>query len=138
MKQEMIKVEVAVDMVENVIATLEVPCYMQQYMVSLLTPFQEANEGSEIHGVVKATGEIYTLPQKEFFGSREWNWANIREVCCKYDLFTNGDNEQYNRLYEMLVGYSSLHDLMLVVWICSNREDFIEVEAIFRREFLPR
>ena len=134
----MVKIEVALESYDNVIAELQVPYYMHIEIGSILRAFQSQNEGKEVHGVCKETGEIYTVLEEKFTGNREWDFWNCREVCIKYDLFTNGDCKQYESFFEMVEDGDSFNDLMLVVWICSNRKSLQEVKDIFRKEFLPR
>lgn len=138
MDNKMLKIKVAVESYDNVIAELQIPYYMRVEIGSILRAFREQNEGKEVHGVSKETGEIFTVLEQKFTGNREWEWEEVREVCIDYRLFTNGDCKQYDRLYEMLVDGDSFNDLMLVVWLCSDRESIQEVKEIFRKEFLPR
>ena len=138
MYNKMVKIEVAIESYNNVIAELQVPYYMHIEIGSILRAFQHQNEGKEVHGVCKETGEIFTVLEQKFTGNREWEWEEIREVCIKYRLFTCGSSRHYNRLYEMLVDGYRFDELMLVVWLCSDREDIQEVKDIFYKEFLPR
>lgn len=137
-EEMMMSVEVLETNTDNVIATLSVPMYMRHEMVRILTPFRDRLGGKGIHGVCKSTGEIFPLPAKEFKGNRIWDFWNLREVCIQYDLFTNGDCRQYDRFFDMVDDGATFDELMLVVWICSNKETFVEVERIFLNEFLPR
>ena len=138
MYNEMVKIEVAIESYDNVIAELQVPYYMHIEIGRILEAFQAQNEGKEAHGLCKETGEIFTRFGHKFTGNRIWDFWNVREVCIKYDLFSNGDNTQYERFFEMMDDGYSFEDLMLVVWICSNRENIQEVKDIFCKEFLPR
>ena len=138
MKEEMMNIKVAVGSVENVVSKITIPAYMRPYIGSFITPFQYQYDGKAIHLICNETGEVFTRYAKEFTGNRVWDFWNVREVCIKYDLFSNGDNTQYERFFEMMDDGYSFDELMLVVWLCSNREDIQEVEDIFRKEFLPR
>ena len=76
--------------------------------------------------------------ERKFEGNRIWDFWNCRAVCIRYSLFTHGDNLQYDRFFEMVEGNATFEELMLVVWLCSDREKLHEVEDIFYKEFLPR
>ena len=138
MKEEMMNIKVAVGSVENVVSKITIPAYMRQYIGSFIAQFQHQYDGKAVHFICVDTGEVFTRYAKEFTGNRVWDFWNVREVCIKYDLFSNGDNTQYERFFEMMDDGYSFDELMLVVWLCSNREDIQEIEDIFRKEFLPR
>lgn len=76
--------------------------------------------------------------KRSFKGKRIWDFWNCREVCIQYNLFTHGDCVQYDRFFDMVKGSATFEELMLVVWLCSNRENIQEVKDIFLNEFLPR
>lgn len=52
----------------------------------------------------------------------------LRLLCIEMGWFTNGDNQQYQKLFELNREGASLDDLALVIWVCS--ED-ISLGAIF-------
>lgn len=138
MKEKMMHLKVAVGNEDNVVSEFSIPAYMRPYIGSFFTPFHIQYFGKAIHLICNETGEVFTRYGKKFTGNREWDFWNCREVCIKYDLFTNGDCKQYEKFFEMVEDGDSFNDLMLVVWICSNRETLQEVKDIFYKEFLPR
>ena len=138
MNEKMMNLKVAVGIVDNVVSEFSIPAYMRPYIGNFITPFQHQYDGKAIHLICNETGEVFTRYAKEFTGNRIWDFWNCREVCIKYDLFTNGDVVQYERFFDMVENFATFEELMTVVWICSNREDIQEVKDIFYKEFLPR
>lgn len=45
---------------------------------------------------------------------------DLRVLCIQEDWFTNGDNSQYEKLFDMNREGASLEELALVIWICSS------------------
>lgn len=43
----------------------------------------------------------------------------LREFCIRHRYFTNGDNGQYEKLFEMFERNEPMHDIALIIWICS-------------------
>ena len=76
--------------------------------------------------------------KRKFKGKRIWDFWDCRAVCIRYNLFTHGDNLQYDRFFKMVEGNTTFEELMFTVWLCSDREDIQEVKDIFYKEFLPR
>lgn len=59
------------------------------------------------------------------------DFQKYRSVCIKYDFFSAGSNEQYNKVYELMRDKGvSLHDLSLLTWVCSSKYSFAEVVFI--------
>lgn len=137
MNEKMMHLKVAVGNEDNVVSEFSIPAYMRPYIGSFFTPFHRQYFGKAIHLICNETGEVFTRYGGNFTGNREWDWEEIREVCIKYRLFTCGSSRHYDRLYEMLVDGNSFEELMLVVWLCSDRENIQEVKDIFYKEFLP-
>lgn len=47
-------------------------------------------------------------------------FEEVQGLCIKYRWFTNGDNEQFEKLYDMIREGASLDEVALVIWICST------------------
>ena len=52
---------------------------------------------------------------------------DIRVLCIRENWFTNGDNSQYEKLFDLNREGASLEDLALVIWLCSSGVDREEV-----------
>lgn len=48
--------------------------------------------------------------------------AELREFCIRHNYFTNGDNEQYSKLFELFERNEPMHDIALIIWICSETD----------------
>lgn len=55
-------------------------------------------------------------------------FEDVRTLCIENGWFTNGDNEQFEKLYDMIHEGASLDEVALVIWICST-----EASRIFIR-----
>lgn len=55
-------------------------------------------------------------------------------ICNKYEWFTAGDNEQYEKLIEMTKGGAGIHELALIIWICSEDKTIREIEHTLQQE----
>lgn len=47
-------------------------------------------------------------------------FEDVRMLCIENRWFTNGDNEQFSKLYDMIHDGASLDEVALVIWICST------------------
>ena len=47
-------------------------------------------------------------------------FEEVQGLCIKYRWFTNGDNGQFERLYNMIHDGANLDEVALVIWICST------------------
>lgn len=122
----------------EVVGTIQVPCTMQAYMAKLLAPFKTEYEGKVISAICHETGEILSTLPSEFRGTREWTPAEVHQVCNKYNLFTQGGNDQYNKMFEMVEDGASFEELMAVMWVCSEIEEYPDLLEIFYSEFVLR
>ena len=52
---------------------------------------------------------------------------DLRVLCIRENWFTNGDNSQYEKLFDLNREGASLEDLALVIWLCSSGVDREEV-----------
>lgn len=52
---------------------------------------------------------------------------DLRVLCIRENWFTNGDNSQYEKLFDLNREGASLDDLALVIWLCSDEIDREEV-----------
>ena len=50
----------------------------------------------------------------------------IRSYCIRNNLFTNGDCNQYNKMFQMVDTNQPLRDVAVVIWICSKTNKTIE------------
>lgn len=48
--------------------------------------------------------------------------ARLQNFCIKHNYFTNGDNEQYEKLFDFFEKNESTHDIALIIWICSETD----------------
>lgn len=49
--------------------------------------------------------------------------AELRELCIQNHWFTCGSTRQYSRLFDMAKDGASIHDLVLIIWLCSEDAD---------------
>lgn len=59
----------------------------------------------------------------------------LKHACIKYNWFTGGSNEQYSKLFEMNNDGASLHELALIIWLCTPNADVQVIELILFKEF---
>lgn len=52
----------------------------------------------------------------------------VYRMCNMYQWFTHGTVEQYDRMFEMVKQGKKVHEIALVIWICSDPS--ITVETI--------
>lgn len=57
-------------------------------------------------------------------------WQTLYCLCNKYQWFTSGDSYQYEKLYEFNENGASVHDLALIIYICSTGVNLKEIEEI--------
>ena len=55
-------------------------------------------------------------------------------LCNKYQWFTNGDNKQYEMLFERNKQGASLQTLATIIWICSKDYDEQDILKILKQE----
>ena len=55
-------------------------------------------------------------------------------LCNKYQWFTNGDNVQYEKMFDRNSQGASLETLATIIWICSTGWDEQEILKILREE----
>ena len=57
----------------------------------------------------------------------------VYNLCNRNSWFTYGTNSQYNRMFEMVRQGKSIHDIAVVIWICSDGSDKIgTIERILK------
>lgn len=44
----------------------------------------------------------------------------LRELCINQNWFTCGTSVQYNKLFDMAAAGATIHDLALIIWLCSD------------------
>ena len=62
------------------------------------------------------------------------NWWKLAEICRRQQWFTNGDIEQYQRLFDKARAGASLETLALIIWICSSNATEEEILQILKKE----
>ena len=55
-------------------------------------------------------------------------WEMIYRLCNKHQWFTCGGNMQYSKLAEMVNAGMPVHDLALVIWLCSDGISVYDIE----------
>lgn len=61
----------------------------------------------------------------------------LRALCIKHDWFTSGSLSQYNKLFTMNDKGSNIHDLAIVIWICSSTDESIsDIEKILEERLI--
>ena len=60
---------------------------------------------------------------------------DLRILCIQEDWFTNGDNSQYEKLFQLNREGASLEELALVIWICSDDWTCEEILSVLRKRF---
>lgn len=59
----------------------------------------------------------------------------LRELCIKYNWFTCGTCEQYEKLFEINKDGCPLEDIALVIWLCSDENwDYKSIRSILKTE----
>lgn len=58
----------------------------------------------------------------------------LRHTCIKYDWFTAGSNEQYSKLFELNNDGASLHELALIIWLCTPNTEVQSIEYVLFKE----
>ena len=53
---------------------------------------------------------------------------NLRNLCIKNNYFTSGTNKQYDTMFKMAQDGSPIHDVALLIWVCSKDADLILIE----------
>lgn len=58
----------------------------------------------------------------------------LYSLCNKYQWFTCGSIQQYDRLFEKAQNGASLKELALIIWICSSNMTEQEILEILEKE----
>lgn len=53
------------------------------------------------------------------------NKKSMYQLCNEKQWFTHGDCEQYDKLFYAVKGGATIHDLAIILWICSSKEHCI-------------
>lgn len=59
---------------------------------------------------------------------QEFTQQEIYHVCNKYYWFTAGGNEQYGKMFSMVDKGASLHEIALLIWLCTPEESISDIE----------
>ena len=58
----------------------------------------------------------------------------VYNFCVKHNLFIDGTNEQYDKMYELVSEGISCRDLTTIIWLCSPRTDREELYKLLHKE----
>ena len=58
------------------------------------------------------------------------SWYLVYSLCNKHGWFDSGDLAQYEKLRQLVRAGVSVHDLALVIWVCTSSEHGETVESI--------
>lgn len=64
-----------------------------------------------------------------------FHYNDLYHICNKYNFFTGGTNKQYNQLFEYNDTTPHLHDIALIIYICSYNYTLEEIENILKKEY---
>lgn len=56
-------------------------------------------------------------------------FTKLRNFCIENNYFTCGSNDQYSKLFEMAEAGSSVHDLAVVIYVCSDHDTLEVIES---------
>lgn len=63
------------------------------------------------------------------------NYTKLRQLCIDNNWFTNGDNNQYSKLFEVNAKEGTLlRDLTNIIWVCSTNATWEEIDTKLREE----
>ena len=48
--------------------------------------------------------------------------SKLQGFCIRHNYFTAGDNEQYEKLFDLFEKNEPMHDIALVIWVCSETD----------------
>lgn len=65
-------------------------------------------------------------------------FEEVQSLCIKYRWFTNGDNGQFERLYNMIHDGANLDEVALVIWICSDEENRAYIRTILNTAVMKK
>jgi len=58
-------------------------------------------------------------------------FSKVYSLCNKHNWFTHGSNSQYDRMFKMVDAGKPIHEIALVIWICSDPKWSVEeIESI--------
>ena len=62
-------------------------------------------------------------------------WLKVYEICTKYDFYSMGCKESYNKMFEMIKCGAEIHDVAIAIYVNSETKHSIkEIEEILERE----
>ena len=65
-----------------------------------------------------------------------FQWSHLFDILCKYNLFTYGDGQKIDKLFDInenTQGKYKLKDLALVIYLCSS-QDYNDIYKILKEE----
>ena len=71
----------------------------------------------------KLSFRLYGGSIKVTLARRSGIMSELRDLCIKNNWFTCGSNRQYTRLFDMARDGANVHDLTLIIWLCSDDAD---------------
>lgn len=57
----------------------------------------------------------------------------IRSLCIKKGWFTCGSTRQYEKMFNIVREGGCIHDIALIIWLCSDDVSYVEVELEVRK-----
>jgi len=58
-------------------------------------------------------------------------FRKVYALCNEHRWFTHGSNSQYERMFKMVDGEKTIHEIALIIWICSDPKWSVEeIESI--------
>ena len=61
----------------------------------------------------------------------------VYELCNDHRWFTHGSNSQYERMFDMVRDAKPIHEIALVIWICSDPKWTVEeIESVLNSEVI--
>lgn len=107
-------------------------------MGASLQIYVDPEDWQEIAGVTDAGKDLrYTHMQRYAVAPPDV----LRDICIRKGWFSAGSNAQYEKMFELNAGGRTLHDVALVIWICSDGVSLDEIENTMEamgRAFLPK
>lgn len=63
---------------------------------------------------------------------------DLRTLCIENSWFTNGDNEQFEKLYNMIHEGANIDEVALVIWICSDEKSRKYIRTMLEAKAMKR
>lgn len=63
---------------------------------------------------------------------------DLRNLCIKNDWFTCGSNEQYEKLFESNRLGASIHDITIIIWLCTDDVPMFQIREELEKAIKER